>query len=288
MAIAAVVLGGTVVVGMLGILEAEVAIGLVGGGGAVAVVGWIDDHRSLPAHQRAAVHTVAAAWAVLWLGGLPSLVLSGSRLPLGALGFVLAVLGIVWVTNLYNFMDGIDGIAAIESGFVALFGGALLYAGGAQGLALLAWLVAAASAGFLLWNWSPAKIFMGDVGSGLLGFIFAVLAVASERATAVPLLIWLLLLGVFVFDATVTLLRRIAGGQRWYSAHRSHAYQRLVQAGWSHTRVSLSVLLLNVVLGVLAGIAWLEPSLFTPAMVCGLTVLSGTYYLVERIRPMVG
>jgi Fuc2NAc and GlcNAc transferase len=157
---------------------------------------------------------------------------------------------------------------------------------GYPGLGLVSLLIAAANAGFLPLNWAPAKLFMGDVGSGMLGYLFAVLAIASENAHAVPMLIWVLLLGAFVFDATVTLCRRIANGERWYHAHHSHAYQRMVQAGRTHAQVSSTILLINLVLGILAIIAWLRPTFFLIAIAAGTLLLAGVYLSVERIRPM--
>ena len=192
----------------MGVLDDDVAAAFIGGGGLVALVGWLDDRRGVHAAVRAVVHCVAAGWAVYLVGGLPSYSTGTEHVHLGAIGGLLAVLGIVWATNLYNFMDGIDGIAGGQALCAGVFGGALLLLSGSAGLASVAFLVAAATAGFLAWNWAPAKIFMGDVGSGFLGFTFGALAVASENDGGVPLLLWVLLLGVFVVDATVTLLRR--------------------------------------------------------------------------------
>jgi Fuc2NAc and GlcNAc transferase len=231
------------------------------------------------------VHLAAAALAIALLGGLPSLDLGAVRLPLGVAGSVIGVLGIVWLVNLYNFMDGIDGIAGGEALTTGAFGGVPLLAGGHGGLAAAAFLVAAASAGFLAWNWHPARIFMGDVGSGLLGYLFAVLAVASERAGAVPLLAWMVLLGVFVVDATITLFRRMLRGEKWYDSHRTHAYQRAVQAGASHARVSGAVLAINAVLAALAAWGCLAPRLLPAAVVLALLFLVGLYLGVERVRP---
>src|SRR5438067_880383 len=151
---------------------------------------------------------------------------------------------------------------------------------------MVAFLIAAANAGFLPLNWAPAKLFMGDVGSGLLGYLFAVVAIASENVGAVPLLLWVLLLGAFVFDATVTLCRRIARGERWYHAHHSHAYQRMVQAGRSHAQVSATVLIINFVLAILSVVAWLRPTFFLIAIAAGAVLLSIIYIAVEHVRPM--
>ncbi|MDO8502309.1 MAG: glycosyltransferase family 4 protein [Gemmatimonadaceae bacterium] len=286
LAIAVTALGGIIIAAMLGWIDWNLAIALSGGGAMIATVGWVDDHRDLPALTRFAVQFLSAGWAMYWLGGFPSLSIGFASVNLGLFGTILGVIGIVWAINLYNFVDGIDGLAAGEAISTGVIGGMILMAMGQVGLATVSFLIAAASAGFLPFNWAPAKLFMGDVGSGMLGYLFAVLAVASENAGAVPLLIWVLLLGAFVFDATVTLCRRIAHGERWYHAHHSHAYQRMVQAGRSHAQVSTTILIINLALAVLAIVAWLRPTLFLIAIAAGAILLSIIYMSVERIRPM--
>jgi Fuc2NAc and GlcNAc transferase len=286
LAIALVLLPAIAVMGVAGVLPARVAAALAGGGAAVAVVGWLDDARGLSARVRAAVHFAAAAWALGCLGGMPGLRLGTAELHLGVGGAVLAAVGIVWITNLYNFMDGIDGIAGTEAVTTGAAAGALLLAAGARPLAAVSLLLAAASAGFLLWNWHPARIFMGDVGSGLLGFLFAVLAVATENAGALPLFAWVMLMGVFVVDATLTLARRLARRERVHQAHRSHAYQRAVRAGFTHAQVTAGVGAVNLALAALtvAAVAW--PALWVPAVLCGLALLAGLYLWIERRAPM--
>jgi Fuc2NAc and GlcNAc transferase len=272
--------------GLAGALNGRLALALVGGGGAVAVVGWRDDRYQVTPVLRAAVHLLAAAWAVLLLGGLPQLRLGYTTLDLGVAGGVLAVLGIVWCVNLYNFMDGIDGLAGGEALTSGSLAAALLFVSGQPGLAFVAGVAAAASTGFLIWNWPPARVFMGDVGSGLLGFLFGTLAVASENVGGVPVLAFVLLFGVFVCDATITLLRRVLRRERWYTPHRSHAYQRAALAGHGHARVTLAILGVNLVLG---GVAWagvVTSELLGPAFVTGLGLLLGLYLWVERMAPM--
>ena len=286
LAIAFTALGGIILAAMWKWIDWNLAIALTGGGSMIAVVGWIDDHRDLPALVRFAVQFLSAAWAMFWLGGLPALTVGSTQVSLGIAGIPLGVIGIVWAINLYNFVDGIDGLAAGEAVTTGMIGGLILLAMGHYGLAMVSLLIAAANAGFLPLNWAPAKLFMGDVGSGMLGYLFAVLAIASENAGAVPLLIWVLLLGAFVFDATVTLCRRIAHGERWYHAHHSHAYQRMVQAGRSHAQVSSMILAINFVLAALAIVAWLRPTFFMVAIGAGALLLSIIYLSVERIRPM--
>jgi Fuc2NAc and GlcNAc transferase len=285
LAIVAVVLSGVAILWVTGVLGRGESWAILGGGALVAVVGWLDDRRSLGASTRLAAHVVAAGWALWWLGGMPFLTTGHDVHSLGMFGTVLAGLAIVWAINVTNFMDGIDGLAAGEVVTVTLTA-ALLLAEAHPPLAAAAALTGGAALGFLPWNWRPARIFMGDTGSGFLGFVLAVLAVASERAGALPALVWIVLYAVFATDATVTLLRRAWRGERWYSAHRSHAYQRAVQAGWSHARVTATVLLVNVGLGLLAWRAAARPELLGAALAAAAGVTGLAYCLVERQRPM--
>jgi len=285
LAIVVVVLIGLVSLAMTGWLEPRLAAALAGGGGMVAAVGWLDDRRGVPAVGRLTVHAAAAAWGVAWLGGLPELTVGTGSVHLGLAGSLLAGLAILWATNLYNFMDGIDGLAAAEAVIVGLVG-ALLLSRREPSLALVAILILAAAAGFLLWNWPPARLFMGDVGSGFLGFLFGGLALASENARALPALVWLVLLGPFFVDATVTLIRRMVRGERWLTAHRSHAYQRFVQAGWSHGRVTGVVIGLSAALGLLGSVAIRNPALLGVVLASAAGVLGAVYVAAERWRPM--
>jgi Fuc2NAc and GlcNAc transferase len=252
----------------------------------IALIGWHDDVKDAPASHRAIVQFAVAAWAVFWLGGLDRLDLGVAVLPMPGIGSALAVVGIVWAMNLYNFMDGIDGIAAVEAISIALFSALLLELAGHRGLALIALVTAGSACGFLIWNREPARIFMGDVGSASLGYTFAVMALFADRAAAIPLLASGALAAVFVLDATITVVRRALRGERWYAAHRSHAYQRAVQAGASHTRVVTAVALLNALLGLSALVAWLRPALLLPATGTGFALVLVAYLLVERRRPM--
>ena len=212
----------------------------------VAGVGFLDDRGHVPVARRMLVHLAAAATIALASGGVQSLTFGDADIQLGVFGYLLAILGVTWVLNLYNFMDGIDGIAAVEAVSVSFGAAAILWLNGEIGFALLSAALGAASLGFLWWNWPPAKIFMGDVGSGFLGFVMASLALFTNESGALSLWVWLVLLGVFIVDATFTLLRRLIRRQRVYEAHRSHAYQRAAIAHNSHGKVTVGVLLINV------------------------------------------
>ena len=225
-----------------GLIEWRLGWALLGAGGCVAVLGLADDHRHIAARWRLLGHFVAAFWAIRWLGGLPPIELFGLELAPGWLGDVLAALFLVWMINLYNFMDGIDGIAGIQAvcvtaGAVACY--ALIDVAAISGAAELVLLCAVA--GFLYWNFPAAKLFMGDAGSGFLGLVLGVLALAAAWQEPRLLWCWLILLGVFVVDATFTLLRRLLRGEAVYQAHRSHAYQIASRRFASHVKVSSAV-----------------------------------------------
>lgn len=238
-----------------GVLDVNLFLALTGGGIAVAAVGFLDDRRQLSAPIRLAAHLGAAFWALWCLGGLPPLRWAQHVVSFGWMGYVVGALGIGWTLNLFNFMDGIDGIAASEAAFIACGGAFFAFGAGLSGaVPAMGLAFGAVCCGFLVWNWPPAKIFMGDVGSGYMGYVIAVLAIAAGRETPVALLVWLILGGVFFSDATVTLLRRLANGERVYEAHRTHAYQWLTLRWGSHRAVTLAVLIVN--LGWLLPCAW--------------------------------
>lgn len=233
-------------IGVMG-TPSTVTTALVGGGIGVAVVGFIDDHGHIPARWRLLAHFSCAAWILYWIGA-PRLELLGNTVDLGALGLVLAALYLVWMLNLYNFMDGIDGIAGVEAVIVGAGGTAVYWVAGmpmADEVGLSA-LLAAAALGFLLWNFPPAKIFMGDAGSGFLGLMLG--AFSLQAAAVHPLLLWcwLVLLGVFIVDATVTLIRRLLRGERVHEAHRSHAYQHAAREFGAHRPITLAIAAINV------------------------------------------
>jgi Fuc2NAc and GlcNAc transferase len=234
------------------VLQTRLAIALIAGGGLVALAGHLDDRGRIGIGARMAMHFVAAIVAVCCVGGLTEIRWGSASLQLGFVGPVIAVLGVVWALNLFNFMDGIDGIAASEAVFVAGTGGILAgLAGVSESVQLAACVIAAASLGFLFWNWPPARIFMGDVGSGYLGFCIAVLALASSAEHIATFNVWLILAGIFVVDATLTLVRRLIRRERVYQAHRSHAYQWQARRLGRHMPVTLATIALNAL--------WLAP-----------------------------
>jgi UDP-N-acetylmuramyl pentapeptide phosphotransferase/UDP-N-acetylglucosamine-1-phosphate transferase len=241
----------------LGVLKASDALWLyLVGALLVAAVSWWDDLYSLPVRRRLLVHGLSALllvglagfWRVLtlpWLG----------EVTLGWLGAPLTFLWVVGLTNIYNFMDGIDGLAG---GQAVVAGAGWLVIGWFSGqpiVAALGCFLAAASLGFLLHNWRPARIFMGDVGSAFLGYSFAALTIFNPDGAGRFPLVGILVLWPFLFDAGYTMLRRWRNGENLFEAHRSHLYQRLVIAGQSHQSVTLLYLGLAVI-GALLAIVW--------------------------------
>lgn len=223
----------------------------------IAVAGLIDDRFGLSARARFSIHLLAALGCI-WAFTAP--------IEIGLPRYLLlpmAVLAIVWSTNLFNFMDGIDGIASTEALFIAGMSGALLL-NTAPAMSAALWVIAAACAGFLIWNWSPARIFMGDVGSGFFGFLLAAIAALTALQGLLDIPVWMILWGTFIADTGVTLARRMLRGEKWWSAHRSHAYQRLSRRFGSHSKATLLYCAINVLIlaptAILAhrypGIAW--------------------------------
>jgi len=236
-------------------IEKDIAIALGIGCFFVASVGWIDDHQHIPANWRALLYGIAAVLAVYFIVGSDNYQSVFSHLPFGIMISFMIVIWVVWMTNLYNFMDGTDALAAIQTICTSLLVGVIFWLEGQYGLATVCFVISASSCGFLFWNWPPAKIFMGDVGSCSLGFCFGVLAVIGEIQGSVPLTVVFILLSIFICDSTFTLLMRIFANEKWYQAHKSHAYQRLVQLGMSHKKLAIIIFFVNV--SVLWPLAWI-------------------------------
>lgn len=245
-AIVVAFLASLAILGAVGFTDTHMLIALAGAGALIAILGFMDDHGHIAARWRLLGHFVSAAWVLGWLGGLPALQMFGVQLDLGWFGAALAALYLVWLLNLYNFMDGIDGIASIEAITVCLSACLLYWIAGAANLVILPLLLAMAVAGFLFWNFPPARIFMGDAGSGFLGIILGALSLQAAWVSSELFWCWLILLGVFIVDATFTLMRRLARGDKVYEAHRSHAYQFASRQHGKHLPVTLMVAALNV------------------------------------------
>lgn len=259
-----------------GILTLSGMWALLGAGAWIALVGFLDDHGHIAARWRLLAHFIGAGWVLWLLGGLPALRVFGLDLNLGAFGYILGVLYLVWLLNLYNFMDGIDGIASVEAMCVCLGGALLYYLIGQPQAIVLPLFLAATVCGFLFWNFPPARIFMGDAGSGFLGIVLGTLSLHAAWVNPALLWCWLILLGVFIVDATWTLLRRLLRGERVHEAHRSHAYQYASRSFGRHLPVTLAVGAINLF--------WLLP------WACGVALgkVDGALALVLAYVPLVG
>jgi Fuc2NAc and GlcNAc transferase len=244
----------------------------------LALAGLLDDIRHLSARVRLGVQVAVCTGLLVTLGTVPEITVG--NVVLGGLVLSgLVLLSGVWWINLFNFMDGIDGIAGVQAVFMLMAGAALTAWGNPDAMISPVWMlmlcVVAATVGFLLMNWPPAKIFMGDTGSTWLGFMIFALALLTVQSGWLSYAVWLVLGAVFVTDATVTLLTRMARGERWYEAHRNHAYQRLARL-WQgernagHRAVTLLVATVNLL--------WLAPMAWAcmqwPQWIPGLVILA--------------
>lgn len=253
----------------------------------VGILGFWDDHKDLSATMRFFIQCLAAAMSLMILGEGGELIQAWLpyAIPLPVCFFALVV-AFVWMINLFNFMDGSDGIAATEAIFIFAISGYMLFKLNGYELGVLAWGLVALLAGFLTWNWPVARVFMGDSGSYFLGCTVTIYALVSYKYFDMPLMIWVILTALFWFDATITLLRRILAGEEWRKPHKSHAYQRLIQYGWSHQQVLMGAILVNCVLSALALMAFFDPRLMTFALTLALILVSCLYILVEIAKPM--
>jgi Fuc2NAc and GlcNAc transferase len=228
-------------------------------GAIVAIAGHLDDRQKISgATLRLGFHALGAIILIVGIGYPSQISLFDRTVNTGIISSILGVLYLVWLLNLFNFMDGTDGIAASEAIFVG-FAGAILnfHVLSDINFSATAIILASCTFGFLLYNWSPAKIFMGDVGSGFLGIVIGGLSLIAANQDPELLWVWIILLAVFVSDATVTLIRRLLRKQKPHVAHRSHAYQHLAIRLNSHAKVALLVLAVNI--------AWLLPIAFLVA-----------------------
>jgi len=243
----------------------------------LAILGWRDDHASLSARFRFFVQLVVSIYLVTcaidegWMQGAGSI--------------FLVVLFLVWMINLYNFMDGSNGMAGLQG----VFGGAVLFflfdSAGQHKLALASACIAASCAGFLPWNLGHARVFMGDVGSITLGFMFGALLVIGVGNQAFSMPVALMVMLVFITDSTLTLIGRILKRERWYNAHKQHLYQRLIAQGWTHGRVALFYQAINVALvvpGIVVAVNY--PALaWVVVMILVLAFTITWYLLIKRI-----
>jgi UDP-N-acetylmuramyl pentapeptide phosphotransferase/UDP-N-acetylglucosamine-1-phosphate transferase len=237
-----------------GLINSEISLWFVGMVLLLALVSLWEDWMELPPGTRLAAHVLASAGVVLGAGlriDSINIPLWGAW-PLAWLAIPLTILFLVWMTNLYNFMDGMDGfaggMAVLGFGFLAY----LAWQGGQALTGILSFFTVGAAAGFLVYNIPPARIFMGDVGSTLLGFLAGAVSVFGVAYGLFDFWVPVLVFSPFIIDATATVLRRLFAGKKIWQAHREHYYQRLVLLGWSHRKTVLAEYCLMIACGVSA------------------------------------
>lgn len=274
-AVVATFLAAVALFAILGLVEVRTSLGITVSGGCVAILGFLDDRGGLSARLRLGFHFVASAVLLFFLPGTPSLSLFGSDLQFVWLLYGVAALYLVWMLNLYNFMDGIDGLAGVEAVTVCLSMVVLYFLAGHTELMYYPLLMACAAAGFLWFNYPPAKIFMGDAGSGFIGFCLGGFSLLGLLAGQEFFWSWLILLGVFIVDASVTLIRRAARGEKVWNAHRTHAYQYASRHYDGHRVVTNAIGVINI--------CWLFPI----AVLVVEHILDGVFGLVLAYIPLV-
>lgn len=276
LAIVASATGALLLLAARGIIGWHTVLAIVPPALLIAAVGLIDDVRGVPVWARLLAQTVAIVWFLIFMGGPPDFNIEWLE-DNSLLKWTVVALALIWVVNMFNFMDGIDGLAASEAIFVGA--GVMVIEFLTQPLGDSFWVTlvtVAAALGFLRWNWAPAKVFMGDSGSGFLGFMLGVLSVEAQFDGEMPLAVPIILLAVFLVDATVTLMRRVLRGDKWYAAHRSHAYQRLSRRLASHRTVTIGVLVVNAFwLLPLATLAALYPTRAFPLLLVAVVPFVG-------------
>lgn len=226
-------------------IELDFFSALFGSAAIVAGVGYLDDKSHIPARWRLLAHFSAAIWAVYWIG-IPPIVNHESNAFLYAMVVIAFLLFIVWSINLYNFMDGIDGIAGSEAVFVFGASAIIYYLLGNDNLFILLAALAFSVLGFLVFNFPPAKIFMGDAGSGFLGLVVSLLMLQSAWFDSSVFYVFVVLYSVFICDSAVTLLTRALRKQKLHEAHNLHAYQKITRKFKSHKKTTVGIIFINI------------------------------------------
>lgn len=229
---------GLIVLYFSGIVDKQFFLALMSGV-LLAIVSFIDDIIDIKPSVRLFVHFLTAVLAFWLLGGLRPLILPGFEADYQFLIYPLAIVGMVWFINLFNFMDGVDGFASVEA--IIICSVLFVFTWNLANL-LLVFCVS----GFLYWNWPKAKIFMGDVGSTQLGFIIVVMGIHFHNTFDFSILNWIMLTSPFWFDTTLTLFRRWRNREKLSTGHRKHVYQRIIQAGYSHQKVIYFLIAINI------------------------------------------
>jgi Fuc2NAc and GlcNAc transferase len=241
-------------------------------GAVISIVSFFDDMYELSPKIRLIAQSIVAIGGLYFLGGFETLTFGIFDIQNHIFTNIFAFFMIIWFINLYNFLDGINGYAGSEAVFLA-FAGFILF-GGNHFLVL-----AVAVLGFLYWNYNKAKIFMGDVGSTLLGYNVAIFTLYYANQESTDFWIWIILFSLFWFDATVTLIRRKLNGEKLSQAHKKHAYQRLTQAKWSHFKVTNYAMIMNILL---FGIVVMVSNIFISLIIALMLLLSIMLFIDKK------
>lgn len=219
----------------------------------LSTLGWMDDRYGVIPLVKLLVQVGIGLFMVGSVGAVQTIDIVGITIsPADYLAPLFTVIWIVWLVNLYNFMDGIDGLAASQAAITSCTLGIWFNLHGDILVSLFCYVIMAASLGFLVWNWSPARIFMGDVGSVALGGIFAALFLIGNVEYNIPFSSFVILLAIFLADTTITLFRRLARRKVVWRAHNEHYYQRVITAGVGHAQATIAVILGSILMAVLA------------------------------------
>lgn len=243
-------------------------------GSVLSLVSFLDDLYELSPKKRLLTQAFVSVIGLYLLGGLTRIDIGFFVIENQIVTNGFAFLGIIWFINLYNFLDGIDGYAGSEAVFLGVAGWLLF--GGNYFLVLVVCVL-----GFLVWNWHKAKIFMGDVGSTLLGYNVAIFALYTQN-NGTSILAWLILFGLFWFDATLTLFRRYKNGEKLSMAHKKHAYQRLTQSGLRHSSVVFFAIGINLALLILGYSAFIQPVWSIGYFIIAVSILYCAMKIVDK------
>jgi len=246
-----------------------------------SVLSWYDDRFDLSPRFRLLVQVAICVLSIFAFGWISHVHSPGSfSVPLHWLGPVLSVVGLIWMANLYNFMDGLDGLAASQTIVASLSMAFWFYMLGDNAISLILVSLASLTYGFMLWNWHPARVFMGDIGSIGLGAFFGLIFILGVTRYDVSILSFFSLFAVFIADSTSTIIMRALKRERIWQPHRQHFYQRLATAGYSHAKIAISELILMILCSLLATLGLIYHDMIMVSIMAILVVLIATAALV--------
>jgi UDP-N-acetylmuramyl pentapeptide phosphotransferase/UDP-N-acetylglucosamine-1-phosphate transferase len=244
----------------------------------LAVISLVDDIVTVKPLIRLFFQMVTAIIAVSLLNGLNPVIIGEIKITSHVILFPLAVIGILWFVNLYNFLDGTDGYASVEAIAIAI--AMMIITGNSVNILLIA-----SVSGFLFWNWPKARIFMGDIGSTQLGFILVILGIYFHNKLELSIIHWIMLSSLFWFDATVTLFRRLLNKERISVAHRKHAYQRAVQSGLSHQNLIFCSIVINTIITIFVIFSHISESPLIPLFLLNMVFLFVLILVIDKRVP---